>query len=305
MKEFEKNKNEFLIFLEKDRAYSNQTIQSYLRDLNVYDSFIKDNSIQYHKIKKDDIFKFQSSLEGQISPRSFSRILSALKTFYKFLHMERVIDDITLNEIKSYPSPKYKKSMPTFLSKEQVEKIVERIDLNEKLDNRNKKRDQAIIMLFFSSGIRLNELISIKLSDIDFSDNKIKVFGKGKKQRIVNFDNYTKDLMIQYLKVIEKYPLVKKLYNNNLFVDKKNKALKERKVQTIVMNNLRQLNLASYGPHTLRHSFATHLLNSGVSINAIQSLLGHESLSSTQIYTHVTIGGLKETIKKSHPRGEK
>ena len=305
MKEFEKNKNEFLIFLEKDRAYSNQTIQSYLRDLNVYDSFMKDNTIQYHKIKKDDIFKFQSSLEGQISPRSFSRILSALKTFYKFLHMERVIDDITLNEIKSYPSPKYKKSMPTFLSKEQVEKIVERIDLNEKLDNRNKKRDQAIIMLFFSSGIRLNELISIKLSDIDFSDNKIKVFGKGKKQRIVNFDNYTKDLMIQYLKVIEKYPLVKKIYNNNLFVDKKNKALKERKVQTIVMNNLRQLNLASYGPHTLRHSFATHLLNSGVSINAIQSLLGHESLSSTQIYTHVTIGGLKETIKKSHPRGEK
>ena len=304
MKEFEKNKNEFLIFLEKDRAYSNQTIQSYLRDLSVYDSFMKDNSIQYHKIKKDDIFKFQSSLEGQISPRSFSRILSALKTFYKFLHMERVIDDITLNEIKSYPSPKYKKSMPTFLSKEQVEKIVERIDLNEKLDNRNKKRDQAIIMLFFSSGIRLNELISIKLSDIDFSDNKIKVFGKGKKQRIVNFDNYTKDLMIQYLKVIEKYPLVKKIYNNNLFVDKKNKALKERKVQTIVMNNLRQLNLASYGPHTLRHSFATHLLNSGVSIKSIQSLLGHESLSSTQIYTHVTLGSLKETIKK-HPRGEK
>ena len=305
MKEFEKNKNDFLIFLEKDRGYSDQTIESYSRDLNVYNSFMKDNTIQYHKIKKDNIFKFQSSLEGQISPRSFARILSALKTFYKFLHMERAIDDITLNEIKSYPSPKYKKSMPTFLSKEQVEKIVERINLNKKLDNRNKKRDQAIIMLFFSSGVRLNELISIKLSDIDFSNNKIKVFGKGKKQRIVNFDNHTKDLMIQYLKLIEKYPLVKKLYNDNLFVNKKNKALKERKVQTIVMNNLRQLNLASYGPHTLRHSFATHLLNSGVSINAIQSLLGHESLSSTQIYTHVTIGGLKETIKKSHPRGEK
>ena len=221
MKEFEKNKNEFLIFLEKDRGYSDQTIESYSRDLNVYDSFMKDNTIQYHKIKKDNIFKFQSSLEGQISPRSFARILSALKTFYKFLHMERAIDDITLNEIKSYPSPKYKKSMPTFLSKEQVEKIVERINLNKKLDNRNKKRGQAIIMLFFSSGVRLNELISIKLSDIDFSNNKIKVFGKGKKQRIVNFDNHTKDLMIQYLKVIEKYPLVKKLYNDNLFVNKK------------------------------------------------------------------------------------
>ena len=91
MKEFEKNKNEFLIFLEKDRGYSDQTIESYSRDLNVYDSFMKDNTIQYHKIKKDNIFKFQSSLEGQISPRSFARILSALKTFYKFLHMERAI----------------------------------------------------------------------------------------------------------------------------------------------------------------------------------------------------------------------
>ncbi len=305
MKEFEKNKIEFAIFLKKDRGYSNQTIESYSRDLNVYHNFVKKNKIQYNKIKKEDIFKFQSSLEGQISPRSFARILSALKTFYKFLHMERAVDDITLNEIKLYPSPKYKKSMPTFLSKEQVEKIVEKIDLNEKLDNRDRKKDQAIIMLFFSSGIRLNELISIKLSDIDFSNNKIKVFGKGKKQRIVNFDNYTKDLVIKYLEIIEKYPLVKELYNNNLFVDKKNKPLKERKVQTIVMNNLRQLNLASYGPHTLRHSFATHLLNNGVSISAIQSLLGHESLSSTQIYTHVTLGSLKKTIKKAHPRGEK
>ena len=305
MKEFEKNKIEFAIFLKKDRGYSNQTIESYSRDLNVYHNFVKKNKNQYNKIRKEDIFKFQSSLEGQISPRSFARILSALKTFYKFLHMERAVDDITLNEIKLYPSPKYKKSMPTFLSKEQVEKIVEKIDLNEKLDNRDRKRDQAIIMLFFSSGIRLNELISIKLSDIDFSNNKIKVFGKGKKQRIVNFDNYTKDLVIQYLEIIEKYPLVKELYNNNLFVDKKNKPLKERKVQTIVMNNLRQLNLASYGPHTLRHSFATHLLNNGVSISAIQSLLGHESLSSTQIYTHVTLGSLKKTIKKAHPRGEK
>ncbi|MEC7822634.1 MAG: site-specific integrase, partial [Candidatus Neomarinimicrobiota bacterium] len=227
MKEFEKNKIEFAIFLKKDRGYSNQTIESYSRDLNVYHNFVKKNKIQYNKIKKEDIFKFQSSLEGQISPRSFARILSALKTFYKFLHMERAVDDITLNEIKLYPSPKYKKSMPTFLSKEQVEKIVEKIDLNEKLDNRDRKKDQAIIMLFFSSGIRLNELISIKLSDIDFSNNKIKVFGKGKKQRIVNFDNYTKDLVIQYLEIIEKYPLVKELYNNNLFVDKKNKPLKE------------------------------------------------------------------------------
>ncbi len=122
---------------------------------------------------------------------------------------------------------------------------------------------------------------------------------------MASFDDYTKDLIIKYLTSFKKYPLVKKAYDDNLFVHKNNKALSRYNIQAIVMKNLKKLTLNTYGPHALRHSFATHLLNNGVGLNAIKSLLGHESLSSTQIYTHVGVSKLKETIKKSHPRGEK
>jgi len=307
MKEFENNKNEFKLFLIHERNYSELTVKAYLSDLNHYQDFISRNGIEYKKIEKVNIFEFQSYLEGKVGPRSFLRILSCLRIFYKFLHIEQLIDDQTLKVLKKYPSKKirYKKDIPDFLSKNQIEKIVEKIGLNKKINEFDKITNRALIMLFFSSGIRLSELISIKLSDINFSNNEIKIFGKRKKQRMVNFDNNTKDLLIKYLTLIKKYPLVKDLYNDNLFVTKDNKPLKRRKIQAIVMNNLKELNLAAYGPHTLRHSFATHLLDSGVSIEAIKSLLGHEKLSSTQIYTHVGVSKLKEAIKKAHPRGEK
>ena len=307
MKEFENNKNEFKLFLIHERNYSELTIKAYLRDLTRYQNFINQNTIKYKEIKKDDIFEFQSYLGSKVGPRSFLRILSCLRTFYKFLYMKGEIEDPTLEVLKGYPSKKikYKKNLPDFLSRKQIEKIIEKIELNKKLNEFDKITNQALIMLFFTSGIRLSELISIKLSDIYFSNNEIRILGKGKKQRIVNFDDYTKDLLIQYLTLIKKYPLVKDLYNNNLFVNKDNKPLKRRKIQAIVMNNLKELDLAAYGPHTLRHSFATHLLDSGVSIEAIKSLLGHEKLSSTQIYTKVTTPRLKKIIRKSHPRGEK
>ena len=257
------------------------------------------------KAKKEIIFDFQSSLQDVVGPRSFARILSALRTFYKFLHMENLVNDIIFNEIKSYPSPKYKKSIPTFLSKNQIEEILKKIDSDAKENDSIKARNKALIMLFFTSGLRLDELNSIRIRDIDFSNNVLKVVGKGNKERMASFDSYTIDLIIKYLTYFKKYPLVKKAYDDNLFVHKNNKALSRYNIQYIVMKNLKKLTLNTYGPHALRHSFATHLLNNGVGLNAIKSLLGHESLSSTQIYTHVGVSKLKETIKKSHPRGEK
>ena len=305
MKKFENNKNEFLSFLELDRGYSVQTISAYRRDIELYQNFVQENKLNYLKAKKEIIFDFQSSLQDAVGPRSFARLLSALRTFYKFLHMENLINDIVFNEIKLYPSPKYKKSIPTFLSKNQIEEIIKKIDSDTKGNDSIKARNKALIMLFFTSGLRLNELNSIKIRDIDFSNNSLKVVGKGNKQRMANFDNYTKNLIIQYLTYFKKYPLVKKAYDDNLFVHKNNKALSRYNIQYIVMKNLKKLTLNTYGPHALRHSFATHLLNNGVGLNAIKSLLGHESLSSTQIYTHVGVSKLKEAIKKSHPRGEK
>jgi site-specific recombinase XerD len=302
---FEEHQKEFLLFLELERGYSEETINTYNRSINRYYLFIKKAKINYLKIDKDLILDFQASVAKSMGPRTFSRILSTLRTFYKFLHTEGVVDDVVLNEVKSYPSPKYQKSIPTFLSIDQISQVLDKINTDSKLSDIIKLRNQSLIMLFFTSGLRLEELKSIQLKDIDFSKKTIKVVGKGSKERLANFDSDTKDLMIEYLTSLEKYPLVKTNFNNNLFVDEKNKNLSRYNIQYLVMKNLRTLTLNSYGPHVLRHSFATHLLNSGVGLSAIKSLLGHENLASTQIYTHVSLGKLQETIKKSHPRGEK
>tara|TARA_B100000809_G_C15139094_1_gene532096 strand:- start:16 stop:930 length:915 start_codon:yes stop_codon:yes gene_type:complete len=302
---FEEHQKEFLLFLELERGYSEETINTYNRSINRYYLFIKKAKINYLKIDKDLILDFQASVAKSMGPRTFSRILSTLRTFYKFLHTEGVIDDVVLNEVKSYPSPKYQKSIPTFLSIDQISQVLDKINTDSKLSDIIKLRNRSLIMLFFTSGLRLEELKSIKLKDIDFSKKTIRVVGKGSKERLANFDSDTKDLMIEYLTSLEKYPLIKTNFNNNLFVDEKNKNLSRYNIQYLVMKNLKTLTLNSYGPHVLRHSFATHLLNSGVGLSAIKSLLGHESLASTQIYTHVSLGKLQETIKKSHPRGEK
>ena len=302
---FKDYQKEFLLFLELERGCSDHTIEVYNRDLNKYRIFISKNRINYCKVNKDIIFDFQASLTNSLSPRSFSRMLSTMRTFYNFLHAGGIINDVVLNTVKSYPSPKYKKSIPTFLSKEQIDQVLDAINDDRKLSDITKARNQSIIMLFFTSGLRLEELRSIRLRDIDFSKKKIRVVGKGNKERIANFNTKTNDLIIKYLKSLQKYPLIKTNFNNNLFVDEKNKNLSRNNIQYLVMKSLKTLTLNSYGPHSLRHSFATHLLNEGVEIETIKSLLGHKSIKSTQIYTHVTLQKLQETIKKSHPRGEK
>mgnify|MGYP001274877482 FL=1 len=304
MKKFDTIKKEFFEFLEYDKGYSVRTIENYERDIKKFEVYTKEFSIDYKKLSKENIFDFHSDLSSSIGPRSFSRILSSLRTFYKYLFSQNIVNDLVLNSIQTYPSPKFKKSIPSFLSQEKIYEVLDKIDLSDKHEL-IKVRDKAIIMLFFTSGLRLEEMTSLVLGDIDLDNNSIKVLGKGGKERYSNFDKFTKELIIKYLAKIKKYPLLKSNINNNLFVDKDNKSLSRNNIQYIVMNNLKGLSLSSYGPHTLRHSFATHLLNKGVGISAIQSLLGHAKLSSTQIYTHVSLEKLQNTINKAHPRGKK
>ena len=304
MKKFDTIKKEFFEFLEYDKGYSVRTIENYERDIKKFEVYSREFSIDYKKLSKENIFDFHSDLSSSIGPRSFSRILSSLRTFYKYLFSQNIVNDLVLNSIQTYPSPKFKKSIPSFLSQEKIYEVLDKIDLSDKHEL-IKVRDKAIIMLFFTSGLRLEEMTSLVLCDIDLDNNSIKVLGKGGKERYSNFDNFTKELIIKYLAKIKKYPLLKSNINNNLFVDKDNKSLSRNNIQYIVMNNLKGLSLSSYGPHTLRHSFATHLLNKGVGISAIQSLLGHAKLSSTQIYTHVSLEKLQNTINKAHPRGKK
>ena len=304
MKKFDTIKKEFFEFLEYDKGYSVRTIENYERDIKKFEVYSREFSIDYKKLSKENIFDFHSDLSSSIGPRSFSRILSSLRTFYKYLFSQNIVNDLVLNSIQTYPSPKFKKSIPSFLSQEKIYEVLDKIDLSDKHEL-IKVRDKAIIMLFFTSGLRLEEMTSLVLCDIDLDNNSIKVLGKGGKERYSNFDKFTNELIIKYLAKIKKYPLLKSNINNNLFVDKDNKSLSRNNIQYIVMNNLKGLSLSSYGPHTLRHSFATHLLNKGVGISAIQSLLGHTKLSSTQIYTHVSLEKLQNTINKAHPRGKK
>ncbi len=304
MKKFDTIKKEFFEFLEYDKGYSVRTIENYERDIKKFEVYSREFSIDYKKLSKENIFDFHSDLSSSIGPRSFSRILSSLRTFYKYLFSQNIVNDLVLNSIQTYPSPKFKKSIPSFLSQDKIYEVLDKIDLSDKHEL-IKVRDKAIIMLFFTSGLRLEEMTSLVLGDIDLDNNSIKVLGKGGKERYSNFDKLTKELIIKYLAKIKKYPLLKSNINNNLFVDKDNKSLSRNNIQYIVMNNLKGLSLSSYGPHTLRHSFATHLLNKGVGISAIQSLLGHAKLSSTQIYTHVSLEKLQNTINKAHPRGKK
>ena len=304
MKKFDTIKKEFFEFLEYDKGYSVRTIENYERDIKKFEVYSREFSIDYRKLSKENIFDFHSDLSSSIGPRSFSRILSSLRTFYKYLFSQNIVNDLVLNSVQTYPSPKFKKSIPSFLSQEKIYEVLDKIDLSDKHEL-IKVRDKAIIKLFFTSGLRLEEMTSLVLGDIDLDNNSIKVLGKGGKERYSNFDKFTKELIIKYLAKIKKYPLLKSNINNNLFVDKDNKSLSRNNIQYIVMNNLKGLSLSSYGPHTLRHSFATHLLNKGVGISAIQSLLGHAKLSSTQIYTHVSLEKLQNTINKAHPRGKK
>ena len=304
MKKFDTIKKEFFEFLEYDKGYSVRTIENYERDIKKFEVYSREFSIDYKKLSKENIFDFHSDLSSSIGPRSFSRLLSSLRTFYKYLFSQNIVNDLVLNSIQTYPSPKFKKSIPSFLSQEKIYEVLDKIDLSDKHEL-IKVRDKAIIMLFFTSGLRLEEMTSLVLGDIDLDNNSIKVLGKGGKERYSNFDKFTNELIIKYLAKIKKYPLLKSNINNNLFVDKDNKSLSRNNIQYIVMNNLKGLSLSSYGPHTLRHSFATHLLNKGVGISAIQSLLGHAKLSSTQIYTHVSLEKLQNTINKAHPRGKK
>ena len=304
MKKFDTIKKEFFEFLEYDKGYSVRTIENYERDIKKFEVYSREFSIDYKKLSKENIFDFHSDLSSSIGPRSFSRILSSLRTFYKYLFSQNIVNDLVLNSVQTYPSPKFKKSIPSFLSQEKIYEVLDKIDLSDKHEL-IKVRDKAIIMLFFTSGLRLEEMTSLVLGDIDLDNNSIKVLGKGGKERYSNFDKFTKELIIKYLAKIKKYPLLKSNINNNLFVDKDNKSLSRNNIQYIVMNNLKGLSLSSYGPHTLRHSFATHLLNKGVGISAIQSLLGHAKLSSTQIYTHVSLEKLQNTINKAHPTGKK
>lgn len=287
----------FLNYLINERNYPNDTtVKNYELDLLNYQDFLKENNLNYLKITKDDIRSYLKYLDKlKYKNSSISRHLSSLRTFYGFLVNEGVIES---NIFKSISSPKKKKQLPNFLQYDEVEKMLSVCDLKEPLHIRNR----LIIETLYDTGIRVSELVNIKLNDLNIATKEIRVLGKGSKERIVYFGDYEIDILNLYLNQARP-KLLKNKSSDYLLLNHLGDRLTDRGVRLIISDVIKKASLKhKVSPHTLRHTFATHLLNEGADLKSVQELLGHSSLSTTQIYTHVSNERLRSVYLKSHPR---
>ncbi len=296
--------DEFLNHLKFDLNYSEKTIIAYHSDIDEFSEYLFLNHFEYKDVNKDVIRSYLSLLlEKKQNPRTLSRKLSALRHFYNYLVNT---DYLLFNPFLFVTSPKKMIRYPHALYVEQIETLFrENMARNDDL----KYRDECIMELLYSSGIRVNELVNIKLIDVDIRNRSIRILAKGRKERIVPFDKLTAKTLEDYVSNHRD-----NLYNKSndfksmdyLFLNNRGKKLTPRGVEYILKNVEKQTGL-NYGlhPHIFRHSFATHLLENGADLRVIQELLGHESLNTTQVYTHVTENSMKHQFEVSHPRAKK
>ncbi|MBQ9011887.1 MAG: tyrosine recombinase, partial [Bacilli bacterium] len=232
----------------------------------------------------------------QKSARTVSRSISTLKSFYKFLLIEKYIN---INPMSNITAPKISKALPKVLSEEEVEKLLD-IELTDHYSYRNK----AMLELMYSSGLRVSELITLNVSDIDLDNDLVRIFGKGSKERIIPIGSYAAKYLKEYL-LYHRNSLLKNKTSNYLFLSSRGDKMTRQAFFKILQKLAIKQNIkTNFSPHTLRHSFATHLLKHGADLRSIQELLGHSDISSTQIYTHITNEKLKENFRQSHPHGK-
>ena len=281
----------FIHFLQHEKRYSTHTITSYTIDLNQFFNFLL-SDFQVKSIRKINYQLIRSwitkLLNDKISPRTVNRKIATLKTYFRFLIKEGVIEASPMQKIIS---PKTSKRLPVFVNEIKMDKLLDEIEFGE---GYNAIRDRLILELFYLTGIRLSELINLKRKNIDFVNETIRVLGKRKKERIIPV---TTDILSKIKK------LTSIANSSYLFNSDKGKQLYQKQVYRLVNKYLSKVtSLDKKSPHVLRHTFATHMLNNGADINAIKELLGHTSLSATQVYTHNTIEKLKIVYKQAHPR---
>lgn len=282
--------NEYIDYLKIDRKYSNNTILSYSNDLNQWLHFLKNKDVL--KTTKEEIHKFLVEEQNNKSMRTIAHSMTVLKNFYYFLQKNKYISD---NPMEYMELPKLKKTLPTVLSFQEVNLLLD-IDLKTKYDYRNK----AMLELLYSSGLRVSELVNLTIYDIDLDENIVRIFGKGGKERIVPIDDQATKYLNIYIK--EYRPLlVKRQITNDLFLNNLGRKISRQSMFKIIEQLAIEKGIKThFSPHTLRHSFATHLLENGADLRSIQELLGHSSISTTQIYTHVS-SQLKKENYEYHP----
>ena len=287
--------NDFNDYLKIERGFSMNSISSYKEDISKFNKFI-DNSKSPLEVSSDDIKEFLQKISKGMNSSSQSRIISGLRSFFEFLIFEKYISQ---NPLRLIESPKISRKLPDTLSIEEIDLLTSNLDLSKEQGERN----LAIIELLYGCGLRVSELVDLKISDLFFNENFIKVTGKGNKQRLIPIGNITKQNVNNYLQNSRNKIKVVSAFNDHVFLNRRGKNLTRAMIFTIVKNLAKKANFSkSISPHTFRHSFATHLLENGADLRTIQQLLGHESITTTEIYMHLDNKYLSEALNKFHPR---
>ena len=293
----------YRVYLQLERSMSPNTVEAYMHDLNTLLGYLETSSIDYKEATLEDFKSFVEALSKiGISARSRARIISGIKAFYKYCVIDRILktDPTELLEL-----PKIPQYLPSILSIQEIEKMIDAIDMTE-VDKYSKlnlgDRNRAMLEILYGSGVRVSELVGMRISDINLTERFVKIMGKGSKERLVPLSEAAigaiKNWMIAR-NVIE----IKHRQEDFLFLNRRGSRMSREMVFMIIKKLAEKAGIIkNISPHTFRHSFATHMLENGANLRAIQQLLGHSSITTTEIYTHTGVALLREEIMKYHPR---
>lgn len=288
-----KETNDFITYIRIDRRYQENTVNSYHYDLEAFEDFLQNKNPT--KVKREDIVEFiELRKKEDISDKSIAHSITVLRTFYKFLLIEKLIDS---NPMETIEIPKVSKTLPKVLSFDEVERLLD-FPLRNKYDFRNK----AMLEVMYATGMRISELISLKFTQVDLNLNIITVLGKGNKERMIPLGDYATEALRIYMNSYR--PKLLKRTCDYIFLSVRGDKMSRQAFFKIVKELAKKQGIKTdFSPHTLRHSFASHLLQNGADLRSIQELLGHSDISTTQIYTHVSDKVREETYHMAHPHG--
>ena len=287
----------FKSYLQIERSLSINSVQAYIRDVKKFANYAIPLELNELKINREDISEFLTTLQNDnISARSQARIISGIKAFYKYLIIE---DYIKHNPTELIESPKIGLKLPDTLSLIEIDKLIAAIDLINKQGERNR----AILETLYSCGLRVSELTNLKLSNIYFNEGYIKVIGKGDKERLAPIGGKALKYLQIYINEVRNHQTIKKGQEDFVFLNNRGAGLTRVMIFLIIQKLAEKIGLKKkISPHTFRHSFATHLIEGGADLRAVQEMLGHESITTTEIYTHLDKDYLRSNIIQFHPR---
>ena len=289
---------DYQLYLKIERGLSKNSIDNYTLDVNKLIAYLEENNISASPIKitTETIQQFIYTIAKQVNARSQSRLISGLRSFFNYLIFE---DYRVSNPLELIESPKIGRKLPDTLSEEEIDTLINAIDLSKPEGERNR----AMLETLYGCGLRVSELINLKISDLFFDEGFIKVTGKGDKQRFVPIIHITQKYINIYRKEIRNHLNIKAGFEDTLFLNRRGKQLTRAMIFTIIKQLAEKIGLKkNISPHTFRHSFATHLLQNDADLRSIQLMLGHESITTTEIYVHLDKGHLTKVVEKYHPR---